>query len=224
MGVHDNEGRVIGFLRNSTIIPRKRGVPFVYECHALSLAHQSDSIILMITRIWMTLMLRAATFSTTCPVLSSIINSNAPALDQTIQTLQSPSMLMTIRLCWGGCQEFKKESPRLWRRKPQSRLYEPSVQTSKNKIISTKWKINFSLELFLGPWQKTGLQLFQGSSFAKYLLSNSLLSLSLSRIRRDVLEGTLEEMFDGNLTTSGLVKRQASGFPGSSERNTDRSK
>ena len=46
----------------------------------------------------------------------------------------------------------------------------------------------------------------------------------LSRIRRDVLEGTLEEMFDGNLTTSELVKRQASGFPGTSERNTDRSK
>ena len=122
----------------------------------------------MITRIWMTLMLRAATFSTTCPVLSSIINSNAPALDQTIQTLQSPSMLTTIRLCWGGCQAFKKENPRLWRRKPLSRLYEPSAQTSKNKFILIKWKINFSLELFLGPWQKTGLQLFQGASFAKY--------------------------------------------------------
>jgi len=47
---------------------------------------------------------------------------------------------------------------------------------------------------------------------------------AFSRIRRDVLEGTLEEMFEGNLTTSEMVRRQASGFPGNSERNTDRSK
>merc|ERR550532_420275 len=50
------------------------------------------------------------------------------------------------------------------------------------------------------------------------------MAATFSRIRRDVLEGTLEEMFDGNLTTSELVKRQASGFPGTSERNTERSK
>lgn len=110
-------------------------------------------------------------------------------------------------------------------RKPKSVTKKTSVKVirtfSPDKWeISIKLKLNFSLELFLGPWQKTGLQLFQGCQI--FFLFTSL--SSLSRIRRDVLEGTLEEMFEGNLTTSEMVRRQASGFPGNSERNTDRSK
>ena len=45
------------------------------------------------------------------------------------------------------------------------------------------------------------------------------------RIRRDVLEGTLEEMlednYNGNETSSSLVRRQAD-FPGNSKKKTDK--
>ena len=48
-----------------------------------------------------------------------------------------------------------------------------NLQSRQVKLISIKLKINFSSELFLGPWQRTGLQHFQGAHFARYfILSN----------------------------------------------------